>query len=113
MGKAKKDGGNSYREFGCFKRALLAKQGWPLWKQPDSFLAQIMEAKYYRGKDFLESQLGHRPLFAWRSIHGGCDLLKEGLIWRIGNGSAVRIWKDKASKTLYIYDTINTPLTES
>jgi hypothetical protein len=43
----------------------------------------------------LEAQLGLRPYFAWRSIHGSCNLLKEGLIWRKGNGSKVRIWKDK------------------
>jgi hypothetical protein len=54
-----------------------------------------MEAKYYRGCNVLEAKLGTQPSFAWRSIYNSCGLLREGLIWRIGNGSGVRIWKDK------------------
>ena len=54
-----------------------------------------MEAKYYQGGNFLDSDLGNKPSFAWRSIHSSCELLKEGLIWRVGNGEQVQIWKDK------------------
>ena len=54
-----------------------------------------MEAKYYRGGHFLDSHLGSQPSFAWRSIHSSRDLINEGLIWRIGSGTQVRIWKDK------------------
>ena len=54
-----------------------------------------MKAKYYQGGSFLEARLGNRPSFAWRSIYGSSTLLKEGLIWRIGNGENVRIWKDR------------------
>lgn len=43
----------------------------------------------------LEARVGKRPSFAWRSIHSACDLLREGLVWRVGNGSNVRIWKDR------------------
>jgi hypothetical protein len=47
------------------------------------------------GGNFLEVKLGVRPSFAWRSILSSCELLKEGLIWRIGNGDKVCIWQDK------------------
>ncbi|GLT61042.1 hypothetical protein SLA2020_337770 [Shorea laevis] len=36
-----------------------------------------------------------RPSFAWRSICSARDLLQEGLLWRIGDGKSVNIWKDK------------------
>jgi hypothetical protein len=62
---------------------------------PDSLIGRIMEAKYYEGRSFLESVFGKRPLFAWRCIYGSRELLREGLIWRIGNGAHVRIWKDR------------------
>jgi hypothetical protein len=39
--------------------------------------------------------LGSKPLFAWISILGSCDILKEGLYNRIGNGENTRIWGDK------------------
>jgi hypothetical protein len=32
--------------------------------------------------------------YTWRSILKGIQVLKEGVIWRIGNGQNVRIWKD-------------------
>jgi hypothetical protein len=32
--------------------------------------------------------------YSWRSILKGISLLKEGLIWRIGDGTAVNIWTD-------------------
>ena len=62
---------------------------------PNSLLSQIMDAKYYLGSNILYAQLGTRHTYAWRSIHNYCDLLKEGLVWRIGNGTQVRIWKDR------------------
>jgi hypothetical protein len=33
-------------------------------------------------------------LYAWRSILHGVALVKEGYIWRIGNGETVKIWDD-------------------
>jgi ribonuclease HI len=95
LGESKANGGMGFRDLEIFNQALLAKQAWRLWKSPDSFLSKIMKAKYYRGGSFLEARLGNRPSFAWRSIYGSSALLKEGLIWRIGNGKKVSIWKDR------------------
>jgi hypothetical protein len=30
----------------------------------------------------------------WQAISHGLDLLKKGLIWRVGNGQSFRIWRD-------------------
>ena len=39
--------------------------------------------------------LGKEPVSGtWRSILRGVDLLKEGVIWRVGNGDGIRIWDD-------------------
>ena len=62
---------------------------------PNSLLSQIMEAKYYPGGNILDTQLGTWPFYAWGSILSSCELIKEGLVWRIGNGNQVQIWKDK------------------
>jgi hypothetical protein len=32
--------------------------------------------------------------YVWRSILKGLNVLKEGIIWRIGDGSNVRIWEE-------------------
>lgn len=32
--------------------------------------------------------------YTWRSILKGIELLKQGIVWRIGTGENVRIWDD-------------------
>ena len=54
-----------------------------------------MKDKYYQQNSNLEASCGNRPSYAWRSIQGSCSLLKEGLIWKLGNGNKVKIWGEK------------------
>ncbi|XP_059428496.1 uncharacterized protein LOC132162251 [Corylus avellana] len=95
MSRSKASGGLGFRDLVCFNRALLAKQGWRLWSTPDSLTAKIMKAKYFPNGTYLEASLGSKPSYARRSIHSARVLVKEGLTWRIGSGTQVRIWGDK------------------
>jgi ribonuclease HI len=95
MGKPKEKGGMGYRDLENFNLALLAKQGWRLLQNPTSLVAKIFKEKYHPGEDFLESGLGRRPSFAWRSIWNAKKLLQQGLIWRVGDGSSIHIWHDR------------------
>jgi hypothetical protein len=103
-------GGMGFRDFHSFNKALLAKQSWRLWRQPESLVGQIMEGKYYSGSTILEARVGKSPSFAWRSIQGACDLLKEGLVWRVGNGKKARIWKDRWLPTPSTYQISSPPV---
>lgn len=85
-GESKEKGGLGFRDFLCINKALLAKQFWRLWQDPDSFVSRILKAKYYPNSSVLEARLGNKPSFAWRSIVGSCDLVKQVLYWGIGNG---------------------------
>jgi hypothetical protein len=69
MGKAKVVGGMGFRDLHLFNKALLAKQSWRLWKEPERLVANIMKAKYYPGGSILDAKVGARPSFTWRSIH--------------------------------------------
>jgi hypothetical protein len=42
----------------------------------------------------LEAKPSHGMSYAWRSILKGFDLLKQGLIWRVGDGADLNIWSD-------------------
>ncbi|XP_021743096.1 uncharacterized protein LOC110709192 [Chenopodium quinoa] len=77
-----------------FNDALLGRQSWRHISNPDSLLNKVLSAKYYKGKSFLKTNLGVGGNFSWRSIWPSKGLLKEGIIWRIGNGSSVDIWDD-------------------
>jgi len=95
MWRPKSKGGMGFRDLRCFNKALLAKQGWRLIQNLDSLAGKIIKAKYFPRGSFLESGLGNKPSFAWRRIFCAIDLLQEGLIWRIGDGKKVKIWRDK------------------
>ncbi|XP_059429178.1 uncharacterized protein LOC132162990 [Corylus avellana] len=111
MGKSKEVGGMGFRDLECFNTALLAKQGWCLVKNPDSLVAQILKEKYYPNGNFLETPLSKRALYVWRSIWNAKHLLKEGLMWRVGNERNIKIWGRKwlPSPTTY---AIQTPVRE-
>lgn len=66
-----------------------------MMKYPNSIITQVYKAKYFRNCDILDAGLNHSPSLAWRSIWGAKALLKEGILWQIGNGKHVRIWEDK------------------
>ncbi|XP_059451003.1 uncharacterized protein LOC132181787 [Corylus avellana] len=95
LGLNKVKGGMGFREFGCFNKALLAKQVWRLWKSPDSLVARILKAKYFPRCEVLDASVGTKPSYAWRSIISSKNLIHEGLFWRIGNGAKACIWGDK------------------
>jgi hypothetical protein len=95
MGFLKEKGGIGFRDLHCLNKALLAKQIWRMWKMEDSLTTRIMKAKYFPSCSILEAQLGNKPSYAWSSILKSKDLVKEGLIWRIGNGESVPIWGAK------------------
>jgi hypothetical protein len=103
LGVAKSSGGMGFQDLNVFNQALLAKQCWRLWTSPDSLTAQIFKSKYYPNCSILEAQLGGKPSFAWRSIQGASKIVSDGLIWRIGTGSKVRIWGDKWLNTPSTY----------
>lgn len=42
-----------------------------------------------------DAQLGRWPSYVWMSIWFARELLKEGLLWRVGNVGQIRIWKEK------------------
>lgn len=94
LGKSKDDGGLGFRDFEIFNVALLAKQGWRLTQNPDSLAARVLKSKYYSRSDYLNSKIGSNASFLWRSFSEAKKVLREGALWRIGNGESVVIGQD-------------------
>ena len=65
---SKEEGGLGYRDLEDFNTALLAKQGWRFLQNPQSLVAKVYKEKYFLEGTFLDSELGSKPSFAWRSI---------------------------------------------
>ena len=46
-----------------FNMALLAKQGWKLITNPNSFMTRLLKSRYYPLGTFLSTTRGYRPSF--------------------------------------------------
>lgn len=73
---------------------LLAKQGWRILQQPESLSARILKSVYFPTTSILHATLGSRPSQIWRAILEGVEVLKLGLIKRIGNDNTTDVWMD-------------------
>jgi hypothetical protein len=94
LSKTKREGGLGFRDLHGFNMAMLARQAWRMLTNPSSLCARVLKARYFPNVSILEATANNGISYTWRSILKGCKLLKEGLIWRIGNGEEVNIWND-------------------
>jgi hypothetical protein len=92
MCASKRSGGMGFRDYHDFNQALLAKQAWRPVSAPDSLCARVLRARYFKDGKFLSAGCPKRASYTWRSIVHGKELLKEGLIWRVGNGNNIEVW---------------------
>ncbi|KAH9750466.1 reverse transcriptase domain-containing protein [Citrus sinensis] len=93
--KAKGRGGMGFRDLTCFNQALVAKQGWRVIHFPESLMARVLQARYFKNSSFMQAKLGSNPSFIWRSILWGRQVLQNGMRWRIGCGQQVKIYQSR------------------
>lgn len=94
LSKPEKEGGMGFRDLRSFNLAMLAKQGWRLL-QDDSILFKCLKARYFPRSHFLEAMESPHCSYTWKSIMVAMPILKAGCCWRVGNGSSIRVLKDK------------------
>jgi hypothetical protein len=83
-----------FKDLILFNQALLAKQAWRLIFYPESLCARVLKAKYFCNGNLLDTVTTRDASQTWRAIEYGLTLLKKGAIWRVGDGSSIRIWRD-------------------
>lgn len=90
----KSKGGMGFRDMRAFNQALLAKQAWRLLVAPESLCARLLRAKYYPNGNLLDTVFPSNSSAVWKGIEHGLNLVKKGMIWRVGNGNLIRTWRD-------------------
>lgn len=80
-------GGMGFRDMRSFNQALLAKQACRLLDTPECLCARLLKAKYYPSGQLLDTVFSGNGSSVWKGILHGLDLLKRGVIWRVGNGA--------------------------
>ena len=93
MSYAKVRGGLGFRDLSSFNQALVAKQGWRIMQSPNSLVAKVLKARYFKHEGFMNARLGSKPSFIWRSVLWGRQVIQQGSRWRIGNGENVKMYK--------------------
>jgi hypothetical protein len=73
----------------------LARQDWRLIQKPNSLCARVLKAKYYPHGNILDTVFATDPSPVWRGVEFGLELLKKGIISRIGNGRNTQILRDQ------------------
>jgi hypothetical protein len=91
----KGQGGLGFRDLEKFNDAMLAKQAWRLLERPDSLCARVLLGRYNKGGDMLTASCPHGASATWKAIIKGREVLKKGLIRKIGNSRTTKIWHDQ------------------
>lgn len=76
----------------CFNQALVAKQGWRIIQNPNSMVAKVLKAQYFKDTDFIKAKIGSNSSFIWKSILWGRQIINRGLRWRIEDGKRAQIY---------------------
>lgn len=84
-----------FRDLRNFNLAMLAKQGWRLIQDQSSLLFHCLKARYFPRTSFLEELDTPNSSYTWKSLIAAQPILKKGCCWRVGNGFAIRVTKDK------------------
>jgi hypothetical protein len=61
----------------------------------------VLRAKYYPQGNIIDTVFTGNPSSTWMAIAYGLELLKKGVVWRTGNGKAVRIRRDNRLPLAY------------
>ena len=91
----KEDGGLGFKEIEKFNEALLAKQVWRMMNNPDSMCFKVFKARVFPNCSILEANESKASSYAWKSILSAREVVKNGMVWRIGDGNSMGIREDK------------------
>ncbi|CAN1339859.1 Uncharacterized mitochondrial protein AtMg00310 [Linum perenne] len=88
------EGGLSFRDFGLFNKALLARQGWRILNHPEALWVKLLKSLYFPRGDFVTTSKGRRPSWIWASLIKGRSVLDLGCIRVVGNWEKINIISD-------------------
>jgi hypothetical protein len=93
--KPKGKGGLGFRDMALFNQALLARLAWRLIQNPTSLCARVLKARYFPHGNNLDIVFSADPSPVWKGVEHGLELLKHGIISRIGDGKSTQILRDQ------------------
>jgi len=90
----KQNGGIGLRKTVAVNRAYQSKLAWKILTNQDSIWVRIMRKKYLRHHDFLNTQIKQGDSVVWTNIMKCRELIRQGLIRTVGDGTNISFWQD-------------------
>lgn len=91
--KLKSFGGLGFKDLLKFNKAILAKRVWLLLSDQSSLFYRVFKAKYFPQGSVSDAKISLRS-YAWQSSLKARSVVSDGLLWRVGDGSSIRVYKD-------------------
>ncbi|XP_021848080.2 uncharacterized protein [Spinacia oleracea] len=87
-------GGLGVRKTATFNHALLAKSAWRIFHHPQLLLSRIYKVRYPSLAIHPPSVCVSRPSWGFRSLAQGFQVLGQGIAWKPGAGTSIKILQD-------------------
>ena len=71
-----------------------AKPAWRLLQNKNSLFYRVFMSKFFPHCSLMEAADTQDGSYAWKSILIGKEILKEGMRWRVGDRTSIRVWSD-------------------
>ena len=83
-----------FKDLVRFNEAMLAKQIWRLQTDRNSLLFKVFSTKYFPTGSVMEAK-SKKGSYAWQSILKARHVIEKGMLWRVGDGSQIRVFEDR------------------
>ena len=92
--RPKQNGGIGLRKTAAVNRAYQSKLLWKILTNQDGMWVRIMRKKYLRHHDFRNTQIKQGDSVVWTNIMKCRELIRQGLIRTVGDGTNISFWQD-------------------
>ena len=106
----KSKGGLGLRKIESVNKAFQCKLAWKVLTNETSLWIQLLKDKYLKDTTLFKYKKKNTDSPVWKSLLSCRDLLRQGLMWKLGNGKQISFWFDNWIGNFTLADTINLPV---
>ena len=92
--KPRRNGGLGLRKTAAVNQAFQCKLAWKILTNQDSMWVRIMRKKYLGHQDFFYAHHRQGDFVVWRNIIKCKELIRQGILWTVGDGKDISFWRD-------------------
>ncbi|VVA36912.1 PREDICTED: reverse mRNAase [Prunus dulcis] len=74
---------------------LSIKLWWRILEHLISLVGRMLKARYFPNGDFMQAIVGSSPSMIWKAIMWGREVVDDQLVWRVGSGRSIHVFKDR------------------